>query len=141
MSSISSPDYSQQTKAFPKGSTHPMETAIIYSSSLCPSLLHLLFLLPTGLLSNVYQDLSFVVTSSTRPPRSPNKNAGIIYHITVISLTALLREDLPSSRGGLTGNKPKYFKVTTHLLVHCLECKLGSLLSPLLQFTVVPGMQ
>lgn len=97
VSSISSPDYSQWTqKAFPRALSTAMETAIIYSSSLCPPS-HLLFLLPTGLLPNPDGDLSFTVTSSASD--HPIKTStGITYHITVISLTALLQKDLANSR-------------------------------------------
>lgn len=95
VSSISSPDYSQRTqKPFPRALPTPVETAIIYSSSLCP-LSHLLFLLPTRLLPNPYQDLSFTVTSASDHPIKTS--TGITYHITVISLTALLRKDLANS--------------------------------------------
>lgn len=53
---------------------------------------------PRRLLPNLYNDLSFSVTSSARPPRPPVKKNAASHHITMISLTAILWEELSNSR-------------------------------------------
>ena len=107
---------------FPKNSTPPTETTSSYSSSLRP-LLHLLFLLLTGMLPNLYKDLGF---TSPQPglPDHPIKSAASIYHISIQWKDLSNSKEKKKLKGGRNKN---YFKVTIHLLIHNLVCKLGSL--------------